>query len=168
MSIPSDELRLVHEQNKELRLELERRRLRCLELEDKCTELRATIGELLKKNKELEQKIGDDIYLFYDKTKRVIESQVGLGLTMKPIDLIKLWFHFLRSVELFRDQPLNQHVVYRLDQMAVGLAHQMYEREEIQVENLADMLERVVYPFITIEVGKEIITWKELRQRYHY
>lgn len=162
-------LPIIQGQLEELRLELERRRKCCMELEDKNIELSSTIEELRKRMKALQEDVGSDIEAFYFKAAGVIRSQ--LGLTMLPGDLIRLWFNFSRLAERFTAESygttINKMLLYRFEQGAYELARRMYEKGEIQIphDNLGDMLERIVYPYIIVDVGGEQLSWKELRER---
>ena len=48
------------------------------------------------------------------------------------------------------------------------MARQMMEKGDLMLEHnqLGDMLERIIYPYITMDVGGETLTWREVREKY--
>ena len=168
MSRVLEVISLLQEQNKELQSELTREqsegRQRNALIESQARVIRELHSELDEESK----KVGEDIQAFYNKAKAVIESQFGLGIKMRPGDLIKLWLNFLRIAQLFTCEATTSYMINEFEHNAYNMVRQMVERGDLMLETnqLGDMLERIVYPYITVNVGGETITWKELREKY--
>lgn len=150
----NDELNRQKGINEDLKGLLHTKRCKVLELEQ-------TIGAM-------QRDIGGDIVAFHDKAKAVIESQFGLGMKMRPGDLIKLWLNFYRLAITFTGSVANAATVYRFEQAARGMAEQLVQSGELMLERdqTGYMLERIIYPYITIDTADGTFTWTELREKY--
>jgi hypothetical protein len=168
MSPDLEVISLLQEQNKELREELARAKAKHKEALDMCERYIARLHKTEAELKAAQEQVGEDIWAFYNKAKDVIESQFGLGITMRPGDLIKLWLNFLRLAQGFSCQVASARIIAQFEQSAFGMATQMMHKGDLMLEGdqLGAMLERIVYPYITVTVGGETITWKELREKY--
>lgn len=155
-------------QLEDMNTELNRQKSINEDLEGRLHTKRCEVLELEQTIGAMQRDIGQDIAGFYDKAKSVIESQFGLGIKMRPADLIKLWLKFYRLAIQFTGELASASTIYRFEQAAQGMAHQMVQSGELMLEadQLGSMLERIIYPYITIETGDGTFTWTELREKY--
>lgn len=168
MDVDSTLISVLQGQLKDAQAELERQKSINTELDTKLHRKRCQVAELELEIEDMKKAVGQDINLFYNKAKQVIESQFGLGLKMRPGDLVRLWLNFYHLAINFTGSVASERTVYRFEQAAMGLANQMVQQGEIMLEGdqLGSMLERIIYPYITVSTADGEFTWTELREKY--
>ncbi len=147
-------------------------------LQGQLEDLKKELEEEREKNRQLQRvvdslNIAEDIHGLWFKARSILqgiretgEEERFVNGLIKPSDLMWLWLEFHHiSQGVIAGRPASPQIVYHFESHALDCMRRIQERGWIPIDDAHAALEQLIYPFLSIGVGNETLTWKELREK---